>query len=326
MESATGTCLDVTTIGEGQLRLTTGVGTSLREATALQMFVAGTEANVVGLLARLGRRTGFVTALPTTPLGTRITDELAAAGIDLTRVIWRDEGRLALYFVDESPAPVPSRVYYDRQRSAFTQLEVDDVDWEYVSAGRIVHLTGITPALTTHTRALVETAIEGAQASNQLVSFDVNYRRNLWSPEAAANWMDRQLTGRVDVLTCARRDAVLLFGSTGPAERVAANLAARFGARTVLVSDGAQAVHCRHDGEEYSREPVAITVVDRVGAGDALVGGFLHGYLASDVEVGLRYGVTAAGLTLTRRGEQLRTTEAELNNLSEQIGGTDIDR
>src|SRR5699024_2450920 len=234
--------------------------------------------------------------------------------------------RLALYFVDEAPAPVPSRVYYDRERSVFSELEAAEVDWDYLTSARLVHLTGITPALTRQTRTLVETSIDRARTAGRLVSFDVNYRKNLWSPETAAAWMDQHLPGAVDVLTCARRDAAQLFGSAGDGAEVAADLALRFGASTVLVSDGAAAACCLHNGAGYRHEPLSVSVVDRVGAGDALVGGFLHGYLAGDAEAGLRLGVTAAALTLTRRGEQLRTTEAELIDLAERIGGTDIDR
>lgn len=326
MEPVPAQALDMTTIGEGQLRLATGVGHSIQGASTFEAFVAGTEANVAGLLSRLGRRTGFVTALPDIPLAHRVTTELAAASIDLSRVVWHDNGRVALYFVDESPAPVPSRVYYDRTSSVFSELQVGEVDWDYVASGRLVHLTGITPALTDNTRGLVEAAIEHAHSAGKLISFDVNYRSNLWSPKAASTWMERNLSGRVDVLSCARRDAALLFGFTGTPSQVAADLATRFGVTTVLVSDGTGPVHCHHDGVDYSREPVAVRVVDRVGAGDALIGGFLHGYLGDDIEAGMSYGVTAAALTLTRRGEQLRTTEAELTHLSDRIGGADIDR
>lgn len=318
--------MDLVTLGEGQLRLTTGVGKSLVDEGSLDVFVAGTEANVAGLLSRLGRRVGMVTALPDVPLGRRVIEELRAAGIDLSRVIWRDEGRVALYFVEENVAPFPSKVYYDRAHSAFADLPSSDVDWDYVTSGRLMHLTGITPALTERTRELVETALDRASSAGRSVSFDVNFRRNLWSQREAAAWMDRVLTSKVSVLTCARRDAEQLFNMVGDADGVARALADRFGAPTVLVSDGSAAVHLYHQGVVYRRVPKTATVIDRVGAGDALVGGFLHGYLAGDPELGLAVGVTASTLAVTRRGEQLRTTDDEMRDLAWRDDNSDIDR
>ncbi|WP_272914481.1 sugar kinase [Ornithinimicrobium cavernae] len=307
--------MEVTTIGEGQLRLTAGPGKALASADALEVYVAGTEANVVGLLSRLGHRTAMVSALPDSPLSRRILEELGAAGIDTSGIVTLP-GRVALYFVEENVSPLPSQVHYDRQHSAFASIRPEDVDWSLVSSSRLLHLTGITAALTDHTRAVLEAALERARAVGQRVSFDINHRTRLWDAETARRWFDDNLPGRVTVVTCARRDAEAVFGLTGAAPEVARHLADRLGARTVLVSDGNRPVHCWHGGDVLSRAPLTVPVVDRVGAGDALVGGFLHGYLTGDIEEGLAAGVAAASLTLTRRGEQLRTTGAELARLA----------
>src|SRR5687768_1860913 len=90
--------IDAVAIGEGQLRLATQAGIPLVQTTGLQLFVAGTEGNVLGLLARLGNRVGLMTALPDTPLGHRVSAEYLSAGIDLSRVLWRSSGRVGLYF------------------------------------------------------------------------------------------------------------------------------------------------------------------------------------------------------------------------------------
>lgn len=318
--------LDVTTIGEGQLRLTTGIGRPLNAADTLEVYVAGTEANVAGLLARLGRSAGMVTALPETPLGQRVCDELRTSGIRLERLIRRPDGRVALYFVEENPAPIPSRVLYDRADSVFAGLTVDDVDFDYLASSRLLHLTGITAALNDRIRTILETALGRAGEAGQQVSFDVNYRKNLWSGDQARSWFDQHLVSRVDVLSCARRDAALLYGITAAAHEVPAVLAEHFGAATVLVSDGAEPVHCWHRGVTYTQETHRVAVVDRVGAGDALLGGFLHGYLDGDIERGLRLGTAAAALTVTRRGEQLRVTEAELEAIARTADVRDIER
>ena len=88
---------------------------------------------------------------------------------------------MGLYFIEYGAAPRPVRVLYDRWDSAFARLRAEDIDWEPVRQARLVHLTGITPALGAGPRSAVERA---AQEAAQL-SFDVNYRAMLWSPAEA---------------------------------------------------------------------------------------------------------------------------------------------
>lgn len=317
---------DVVSIGEGQLRFTPPAGVALVQAQETRLEVAGTEGNVLGLLARLGVRTGMVTSLPRTPLGRRVSEEYAQAGVDLSRCVWRDDGRVALYFVDSGSAPVPSRVFYDRADSCFSNLTTSDVDWDYVGSARMVHLSGITAALTDGLYDVLAHAVELARESEQLLSIDVNFRSLLWTPQAARERLE-PLMATADVVFCSRRDAATVFGIEGPTVEVAASLAARFAAGTVIVSDGAAPVAVHHHGATSVASPPRTTVVDRVGAGDALIGAFLYGVLHDDVELGLRLGTAAAALALSRHGDQLHTSLDELTWLSSVMAsGTDIIR
>src|SRR5690606_32593507 len=108
-----------------------------------------------------------------------------AAGIGLDRLVLRPAGRVALYFVEENAAPIPSRVLYDRAGSAFSLLTADEVDFDYLTSSRLLHLTGITAALTDNLREILETALDRAHSARQRVSFDINYRKNLWSADRA---------------------------------------------------------------------------------------------------------------------------------------------
>jgi 2-dehydro-3-deoxygluconokinase len=310
---------DVTSVGEGQLRLNTTTGVGLEEASELWVTTAGAEANVLGLLARLGNRTGLVTCLPDTALGRRVVADYRAAGIDSGAVIWRDHGRVALYFVEQSSPPIPSRVIFDRGDTCFTRLEERDVDWGYLGDARLLHVTGITAALGAGIPKIVARAVEQAHSTGQRVSVDVNYRARLWSAESARAALT-PLLDLADVVCCSRRDAGVVFGIEGRSPAVAQALSERFNAATVLVSDGADSVTALHAGAALSAQPPPTTIVDRVGAGDALVGGFLHGYLRDDPELGLRLGVTAAALALTRRGDQVRTALTELTGMSHSLG------
>lgn len=309
---------DVTSIGEGQLRLDTAFGTYLENTGELSVHVAGTEGNVLGLLARLGNRTGLVTALPQNQLGRRVHNEYKAAGIDTTAIVWRPEGRLALYFVEQSRSPVPTSVLYDRSNSCFATMTAEAVDWGYLADGRLLHLTGITAALGEVTYGLVLRAAQQAQATGQLLSVDVNHRAHLWTSDVARTLLT-PVVERADVIFCSRRDALTLWHLTGEPPQVAEQLADRTGAKTVLVSNGSGPIAAISHGERLTANPPAAEIVDRVGAGDALVGGFLHGVLRDDPELGLRLGVAAAALALSRRGDQVRTSLAELQRLSQSL-------
>lgn len=313
------TRFDVTAIGEGQLRFTTPNGIPLEQAGQLQVTVAGTEGNVLGLLARLGNRTGIVTCLPSTALGRRVASEYRSAGIDTTAITWRDDGRVALYFVDQGIPPVPSNVLYDRADSCFVGMSDTDVDWDYLGDGRLLHMSGITAALGDEMLALITRAHARARERGQLVSIDVNHRVHLWSAELALDRLTPLVTG-ADVLFCSRRDATSIFGIKGDATQVAETLSARFGAGTVLVSDGSGRAAATSQGRSVTADPPATTVLDRVGAGDALVAGFLHGYLRDDPESGLRFGIAAAALALTRHGDQVHTSLDDLERLANSFG------
>jgi 2-dehydro-3-deoxygluconokinase len=310
---------DATSIGEGQLRLNTTLGSPLEQTRELSVTVAGTEGNVMGLLARLGNNTGIVTCLPASSLGRRVINEYRAAGIDTDAVVWRDTGRLALYFLERASPPIPSRVVYDRTASCFTQLCVDEVDWGYLADSRLIHLTGLTASLGENTLAIVNEAAERARNAGQQVSIDVNYRVQLSTPAQARERLT-PLLAAADVISCSKRDAEIVFGIDGDATHVAEALAHRFGAHAVLVSDGPRPAAAVADGTAFSAEPPVTTVVDRVGAGDALIGGFLHGHLHNDPELGLSLGVAAAALALTHHGDQVHTTLDELRRLSASFG------
>ena len=120
---------DVTTLGEGQLRYSVPPGQRLEVATQLDVHVACTEANVSSLLARLGWRCGWISGLPSTPLGRRVANEFRLSGLDMSAMIWSDSGRLATYYVEYAVPPRATQVYYDRANTVFTNLTVEQVDW-----------------------------------------------------------------------------------------------------------------------------------------------------------------------------------------------------
>jgi 2-dehydro-3-deoxygluconokinase len=311
---ASGLIFDVTTIGEVMLRLSVPAGHHLETARSVDLNLAGAESNVVGALCQLGRRCGWVTALPRHALGELVAHHLRAACIDLTAVVWRDSGRVGTYFLEFALPPRPTQAIYDRADSCAARLQPEDIDWDYVLQSRILHLTGITPALSPGCAAVTAEAVRRAREASVPVSFDVNYRQLLWAPEAAAAALTPLIQG-VDLLLCSQRDARRVFALDGTPEEIVRALVALSKARQVVLSigeDGALA----WDGARILHQPaVPVVVVDRLGAGDALAAGVIHGWLDGDLKQGLRYGAMLAALALSQHGDMVMETSQELEAL-----------
>ncbi|HVC82612.1 MAG TPA: sugar kinase [Chloroflexota bacterium] len=311
---------DVTTIGEVMLRLSVPAGIRLDQAAHLDLTPGGAETNVTGALACLGRRCAWVSSLPANALGRLAANRLRAAGIDLAGVVWRERGRMGAYYLEFATPPRPIQAIYDRADSCAAQLTPDEVDWSYLLNTRLLHLSGITPALSPSCRAVTAEAVARAHAAGVLVSFDINYRQLLWSPEEAAEALI-PLIQDVDLLLCGRRDAARVLGLDGPPEEALAGLAALSQARHIVLTLGAEGM-IAWDGAQVFRQPaMAVGIVDRLGAGDALAAGIIHGLLDGDLALGLRYGATLAALALSQHGDMVSTTPEEVAALLAGSGG-----
>lgn len=170
---------DLVGLGEALLRLRVASPARLETVRQLDVQIGGAEANVAATAARLGPGAAGIAAVPANPWGERIRREPAAHGVDCAHVRAVEEARVGLYFVEYGAAPRPIRVLYDRRDSAVGRLTPDAADREPVRGARLLHLTGITPALGPAPRALAERALGEASA----LSFDLNYRAARWPPE-----------------------------------------------------------------------------------------------------------------------------------------------
>lgn len=307
---------DVVTWGETMLRLSTPRGVPLEGAVALDVAAGGTESNLAIALARLGRRTAWVSRLPDNPLGRRLAHDIAAHGVDVSHVLWADAAeKCGLYFIEMGAAPRSNLVIYERRDSAVARLAPGGLDYGFLASGRLLHLTGITPALSEGCRQAWLASAQRARAAGTRVSLDVNYRAKLWSPQAARETLELLLP-QVDVLFSGLRDLRTLFGVPEQPEAAARAMAA-YGVPLVVVTLAAEgALAYEREGDRVQRHPAFPTdVQDRIGAGDAFAAGFLHGWLEADVAHGLRCGNALAALKQTYRGDVSWATRADLEEL-----------
>jgi 2-dehydro-3-deoxygluconokinase len=296
------------------LRLSPPSGSTLERAVQLNVNVAGAESNVAISASRMGLSTGWISRLPESPLGRLVSSTIASQGVDISRVVWTAQGRVGTYYLELANAPRANRVIYDRAGSAVTQMTPEDIDWEYVTSARIVHLTGITPALSPSCAAIIKRTIEIAQTKGTLISFDVNYRGKLWSSNEAAAALDPLLNG-IHILRAGADEARLIFGLQGSTEQVIRALWARYQPKIVVVTDGAEPA-LAFDGTTLHERPChPVSIVDEIGAGDAFMAGFLVGYLENGIAHGLEFGQALAALKMTFAGDLAWCSRGEVEAL-----------
>ena len=312
--------LDVIGVGEVMLRYSVPAGERLEAARSLAVKPGGAEGNTAFALAQLGRRAGWVSALPRNPLGRLVARQMRVAGVNLEGVVWSDTGRVGTYYVEFAAPPRAIQVVYDRADSCAARLTPDALDWDYLLSARILHVSGITAALSPSCLAVVRELLARAKAAGVAVSFDINYRARLWDA-AEARAVLRPLVEGVEVLFCNQGDAGRIFDATGAPEAILTRLAEATGARHVVTTFGAEGVVGWQAGAFASAAALPVQMVDRLGAGDALAAGVLHGWLDGDFSRGLRYGVVMAALALSQFGDMVVTTPPEVEALLVNAGG-----
>ncbi len=312
---------DLVTLGEILLRLAIPSPARFETAHQLDLQFGGAEANVAVACARLGLKVAWISAVPSNQWGERVRRELAGHGVDCGFVRTRDNARMGLYFLEYGVPPRPVRVLYDRRDSAFARLTEAEVDWEPVRRARLVHLTGITPALGEGPRALVRRALREASA----FSFDVNYRASLWSPADARLFLDTVLP-EVRYLFLGEGEARTIFNQTGTAEQTLGALARLAPKATVSLQQG-EAGSTVLDGSRFyrPRRRFNVQMVDPLGAGDAYVAGFLTAVLGKrELQEAVEFGNAVAALKCSIWGDLALITPRDVEEVL--AGGPDVRR
>jgi 2-dehydro-3-deoxygluconokinase len=308
---------DLVGLGEVMLRLAARPPQRLDQATELDVQIGGTEANVAAACARLGLRAAVISVLPAEHAwGDRTVRELTGHGVDCRGVLRPPGQRMGLYFIEYGVAPRPVRILYDRRDSAFSRLQPEDVDWSLVRQARLAHLTGVTAALGANLRAVVRRAVDEAAAARVPVSFDVNYRSRLWSPKEARDFLTEVLP-RVSYLFIGADDAATVFELAGEPERVLEGMRRLAPAATIALplGEAGSAVQPPAGVRRPSRRH-AVTVVDRVGAGDAFAAGFLWATLIGrDAQQAVDAATALAALKCTIWGDVSLVSRPELEEL-----------
>lgn len=266
--------LEVVTFGESMGCLIAPGNKGIEFSPQLECTFGGAESNVAIGLARLGHQVGWFSRLGQDPMGNRIVKTLRGEGVDVSRVQRTSEAATGLMLREVVAGQ--SSVYYYRRHSAASLMSPDMIDEAYIASSKILHVTGITAALSESARETVREAVRLARKHGVKVSFDPNLRLKLWSVEEARDVL-LPIAAEADYFLPGLDELKLLY-ATDDLDEIFNRLHELNGISVVKGGDNATYLV-----EQGNITPVpyfrAEHIVDTVGAGD----GFCAGFLASVV-------------------------------------------
>jgi 2-dehydro-3-deoxygluconokinase len=288
----------VVTLGES-LAVLRAAG-PLDDSDDLRVGTGGAEGNVAVGLARSGVPVSWLGRVGADPFGRRVVRDLRGAGVDV-RVI-EDQAPTGMILKD-APLPGRTRVRYLRSGSAGSRLAPGDLELLDIAGADLLHVTGITPALSDSAAETVLVAISNARQAGVAVSFDVNYRSALWSPERAIARLS-QIVRLADVVFAGLEEARMLAGTASASDLDAAAAIQQMGPSEVVVTLGSDGAMSRIGEAIYRHPAVPVDAVDTVGAGDAFVAAYLAARLRGlTPEARLIAGTTCGALACLHHGD-----------------------
>ncbi len=325
---------EIITFGEAMIRLSPPNFMRFEQTPSLDLKVGGAELNTAVGLARLGHSTAWVSRLTNNPLGRLIANQAREAGVSSEHVVWTNDDRVGVYFLEFGAAPRASSVIYDRKGAAIANIKPGTVPWAKVFAGaKWFHVTGITPGLSASAADVTREALVAAKAAGLQTSIDLNYRVKLWTPAEAGKCM-ADLMAYCDVLITTEEDIERVFGIKGKDYEEAADLTAkRFGLKIIaitvrenpLVWKNSWTAIAYQKGIILRTKTYEVEIVDRLGAGDSFAAGLIHGLLEGDLQKALDFGVAASALKHTIPGDFAWITRDEVEAMLKG-GGLRISR
>ena len=327
---------DLLALGELMLRLSPPDNERITRGDTLGKQAGGAELNAITGAAMLGLRCGIISKLPANDLGTYIKNRVRLCGVSDDYLVYDQDkdARLGVYYYENGAYPRKPRIVYDRKNTSVNKLTTADYDDSLYEAPRCFHTSGITLALSPQLRETAIEMIRRFKEKGAIISFDVNFRGNLWTGAEAKECIERILP-YVDVFFCSEDTARLTFLKEGSAKEIMKSFTQEY--PISIVASTQRIVHSpkRHtfgsiiysakDDTYFEEPPYAdIEVVDRIGSGDAYISGVLYGLLSKegDYQRALEYGNATSALKNTIPGDLLSTDLKEIDSIIKEHKST----
>lgn len=290
---------DLLTFGETMALFMSPEYRGLEGAAALEQSFGGAESNVAIGAARLGCKVGWFGALGQDPFGSTILKRVRGEGVDVSRARLVEGESTGLMFRETVAGKLA--VHYYRKHSAASRMQPEDLDLDYIRSCKLLHVTGITLAISESARRTVLAAVAAAKEAGVKVSFDPNLRLKLWTIEEAREVV-LPLAAQADYFLPGWDELRLLY-DTDDYEQVKEKLAA-LSAVTVIKGVGDTTVVLENGKETSVPFYPAEQVIDTVGAGDGFCAGFLAGILqGKSATEAVRIGSINGSLVVQMRGD-----------------------
>lgn len=303
--------------GEIILRLSPVNNEMLVQGTLLEKNVGGAEFNVATGVSSLGIKSTLITKLPKNELGRYAKRIINSNGVDSSFIVDDDSlyKRLALYFYEFGASPRKPNVTYDRHNSSFQFLTIDEIDKSVYDKCEIFHTSGISLGLCENSKQLTKDLIKNFKDKEGIISFDVNFRRNLWGNEEAARKEIEKILPFVDILFASEETFRKMFQKTGSMETIMREFASQYNIAIIASSQRTvnslkshnftSIIYNKKENKFYSEKPYQnIEIVDRIGSGDAYVAGVLYGILKyNNTEKALKFGNACGAIKNTISGD-----------------------
>ena len=285
--------IKIVALGEIMLRFSTTNHKRFSQSESFDICFGGAEANVIANLTNFGLEGMFITKVPDNPIGQSAINQMNSFGIN-TKYIVKGGTRLGTYYVEPGFSHRATQVIYDRANSSMTEASFEDFDFEAIfKDANWFHISGVTPAISEKGALLTEKALKFAKEKGITTSFDVNYRKKLWSQEKATAVI-KNLCQYVDV--CIGVDPTLGIKTSSDKmikdritkegfKDIFTQLQEMYGFKFIATSlrenHSASENSCAalvFDGKEfYETKKYNVQIVDRVGTGDAFAAGLIYG-------------------------------------------------
>ncbi len=319
---------DALAIGEILLRLSAPSNERIVRGDTFEKCAGGAELNVVSGISMMGLRTGIISKVPKNDIGTYVKNHLRFCGVSDDCLVYDDtkDARLGIYFYENGAYPRKSSVFYDRRHSSINTISINDIPENTFSSSKLFHTSGITLALSAETRSVTIDCIKRFKENGTVISFDVNYRANLWD-EATAKQYIEEILPYVDILFVSEETSRRTFGKTGTVKEIMKSYTKDYNisiiattARTIISPKKHTFSSIIYNAKEdlyYEEAPYEkIEVIDRIGSGDAYVSGVLYGLLAyNDCQKALEIGNAASAIKNTIPGDLPSTDINEIQRI-----------
>jgi 2-dehydro-3-deoxygluconokinase len=300
-ENITPRTTQVVTLGECMALVYPDQPIRLTNSSRLVLDIAGAETNLCIALARLGHSVRFISKVGMDPFGEKIKTILTNEGVTNDSVIEDGHNPTGIFFREWLPDG-QRRVYYYRKGSAASFISPADLKPDYFKQVKILHLTGITPALSKQCLETCHSAIELAQDARAVISFDPNYRAPLWDYETAKKVLI-PLMRQANFVMMGHEDAYALFGKLGDEQLL--DSVASLGVSISILKRAEKGAVALVGGKLIEVPAFSVEkVMDPVGAGDGFDAGFLAGWLRGwSIERALALGAKIGALAVTEMGD-----------------------